>query len=536
MNTNLVYTFINNKSDIECLQLFLITLMIYCKYDRFDILVISSEELIPEIDLISENFYIQLKTTLKQSIFDYENIRQYNKLLYLEPAIIIQGDISVLFELEDMMYVLKNNGVILQWNIKDYSGSIDTEFLDTMVFVADNENPVSPEKDNKIIMNYFYGDTSISKKNRMLYHLYHILDLYNPVEANDNITFTQYAWGSGNMTYESNNLVMSTWGRGFYKCLTNKIYYMGWSHSKHISIFNDTYDRFTSITLNTMEIQERSKNNALKDTIPEPYPRDLVYHVSDKKLIYFCAFHKKEYLFLLRYLLVSIKLFSKIDKDIDFLLFTSPDFNDTVYELTKDLDINIKVKFFNFTSQHEAGCARIHIFEYENINDYSKILYLDTDILIQRDLMKVFDYLVEDKLYATKEYDIYGAGHGAYFFDFNIFDKNLPSLNSGVLLFRNSPAIRAVFHDINTHIENLKKRSTIWPGCMDQPFISFHFIKNYMCNLVTLTPLICLSEHTMPPLRESSEHIIIQFVWPIGNALHKMDRMKRYLNTLLEPK
>ena len=148
--------------------------------------------------------------------------------------------------------------------------------------------------------------------------------------------------------------------------------------------------------------------------------------------------------------------------------------------------------------------------------------------------MKLFDCLQKDTLYAKKEYDIAGTGHGALFFDFAEFPPETPSLNTGTLLFRNSPAIRMIFHDIECHMANLRKLHSLWPDCMDQSFIAYHFIKNKACDIQTLNEYICLAEHTFPPVHPSPV-IISHFIWPIGNPQHKMGRMKTHLNRLLEP-
>jgi hypothetical protein len=144
--------------------------------------------------------------------------------------------------------------------------------------------------------------------------------------------------------------------------------------------------------------------------------------------------------------------------------------------------------------------------------------------------MKVFDCLKEDKLYATKEYDIHGAGHGGYFFDFSKVDRTQDSLNSGTLLFFNSSRVRAIFKDIHKHIANLKPMNTFWPLCMDQPFLSYHFIRNSMCELESLFPLICLKGGL--PIDILPSHCIVHFIWPIGNALHKLERMRNHMITL----
>jgi lipopolysaccharide biosynthesis glycosyltransferase len=55
-------------------------------------------------------------------------------------------------------------------------------------------------------------------------------------------------------------------------------------------------------------------------------------------------------------------------------------------------------------SLFDAGCTRLNIFKYENIEKYKKILYLDTDILLNSNVNVLFDIdLSPEKLYALQE-------------------------------------------------------------------------------------------------------------------------------------
>jgi hypothetical protein len=541
MNTNLIYFQIIDKWEVEYLPLLLITLKMFTNLDKIDILIITPSDALLTIEGLFKLLYLPVKTMVQNSdvqnpISSYENIEKYEKILYLASENLIQRDLSILFdlELEDKIYISEKKGLMLHKN--NMNVEKDLLLLDKYIFISEENIPISPKDNSNIIMNYFHGETDISKKSRMMYHLDHILDIIKSSDNLNKIIYNQYTWGDGNILFDLKETLITSWGRGTYKCLNENIYYMAWAGTRHIAIFNESYNNFTSITLNDMDIKVRLLNPALKNSIPEPSQLNLQYNVGNRKLIYFCVFHKKDYLYLLKYLLASIKLFSKIEGDTDFLLFTSVEFMEIVEGIMNDFYLDIKVKFFNFTSQYEAGCARIHIFDYENINYYNKILYLDTDILIQRDISLIFDCLKEDKIYVKREFDIYGAGHGGYFFDFDKWPKDYPSLNSGTLLFMNSPAIRGVFHDIRTHIANLKNYSSIWPNCMDQSFIAYHFISRGMCDIESLNDLVCLTGEFLPKPRELSKDVILHFIWPLGNALHKMNRMKLYMNILFEPK
>jgi hypothetical protein len=273
------------------------------------------------------------------------------------------------------------------------------------------------------------------------------------------------------------------------------------------------------------------KNNSLKDTIPLLKCLDEPVLTDNKYLVYFCVFHNKDYMLLLELLLLSIKAFSpESHKSIDFLLLTSESLLSKTIEIINKINIPLHIKLMNIKSQHAAGCARLHIFDYEYINRYSKILYLDTDIIVSGELIRMFDYLQDDKIYAVKEFDVYGAGHGAYFFDLENIDKKTPSLNSGTLLFKNTSKIRSIFASINEHISAINKCNTLVPLCMDQPFIAYHLIKNNL--FVPFKDLVYLTEHFPPGISE--KFILTHFIWPIGNAMHKYGRMKDFFKRLLQ--
>jgi hypothetical protein len=157
---------------------------------------------------------------------------------------------------------------------------------------------------------------------------------------------------------------------------------------------------------------------------------------------------------------------------------------------------------------------------------------MDCDIIIQGDISKLFSLPIKEKVYAKKEYDISGEGHGGWFFDFSIFDEKKDAINSGVLLFPNCSKIRSVFNDIKIHINNTRKTSTLLPLCMDQPFIIYHLIKNDVYDNELISPYIYLAEFTQPPIVNTYDLLICHFVWPIGNVGHKMHRMIQHKNNL----
>lgn len=255
---------------------------------------------------------------------------------------------------------------------------------------------------------------------------------------------------------------------------------------------------------------------------------------ASKYLIYLGVFHNKQYIELLTLFLLSVKYFSSYDQ-IDFLILTSENFADEINSLSKFTGIPLMMKFFSFNSIDEASRSRLYIFDYENAMLYDKILYLDTDILCQGELMNIFNEPIEDKIYGMKEGTIEHEIHGGWWFDFETIDKNTVAMNGGILLFKASELMKSIFNDIREHIIDIKDSGKRFPECADQPFVNYHFIKNnkYDNKLMEKHGLIYCIDPPLPPSNKT-DVVLAHFVWPIGNAMHKLGRMKPHFSHILK--
>ena len=165
----------------------------------------------------------------------------------------------------------------------------------------------------------------------------------------------------------------------------------------------------------------------------------------NSNLVYFCLFHKNDYVELLRILMITVKLYSRTDT-IDFLVLTESKFESAVKDLSIILNIPIRIKICNGLNTVLASCyIRYSIFDYEHINNYQKILYLDTDIIVQNDLTTLFNIDIDDRIYGVPEYadkykyfTIESEWFGGSFFDFTTVDKNIKGINGGILFFKNT--------------------------------------------------------------------------------------------------
>ena len=199
-------------------------------------------------------------------------------------------------------------------------------------------------------------------------------------------------------------------------------------------------------------------------------------------LIYVSVFHNASYANLLKLLITSISVNAHFDKKTtDILILTSPTFQPLIQKELNNFDLPIYYYLLDFYTLFDAGCARLHIFEYDSICKYDKILYLDTDILINSDVNILFDLdLSFDKIYALEEGTI-GDEHGYWgkqFFDLTKeYNRAQSAFTSGILLFINGQSMKTLFHCIKSHIKEyifIQKNSI--PICLDQPFIVYNAI------------------------------------------------------------
>jgi lipopolysaccharide biosynthesis glycosyltransferase len=251
-----------------------------------------------------------------------------------------------------------------------------------------------------------------------------------------------------------------------------------------------------------------------------------------KNLLYFCVFYNNNYFKLLNLLLTSLRFFSKIDS-FDILILTNENMRAEVEELSRKLRINIKIQTFDFKTIFQAACARLFIFDYPEINNYEKLLYIDTDIIIKQDLSIFFDLQINNLLYALEQGTINSLNFGKQFFNFDNINPNTAGINSGTLLFKNCQEIRNLFSRMIGHINAYTDSKLTIPYTMDQPFINYHAISSEMYDNDLLNPYISLYEDT-DNVNNYDTSIICHFSYPIGNFNHKYDRMKSFLIKILE--
>ena len=203
-----------------------------------------------------------------------------------------------------------------------------------------------------------------------------------------------------------------------------------------------------------------------------------------KNLVYLCLFLNENYIRFLELFFGSIALFSKNSLETtDFLVITQQEFVPQIQAIGEAFGISIR-----FWIQEKpisifiSTVLRYEIFRWSDIANYSKVLYLDTDILINGELNIVFNLLENpEKLYTFREGPIsHEYWGGNEIFDFDGADKEINKdtigFCSGVMLFQANTRIASLFEMGKDYmLKKLQVPGSKIPMCYDQPYM------NYIC-------------------------------------------------------
>lgn len=241
-------------------------------------------------------------------------------------------------------------------------------------------------------------------------------------------------------------------------------------------------------------------------------------------LVYSCVFFQKSYIELIELLLKSYKLFGEPSIDTDYLVICSPSFKDEIEQLFDTLHMKGRTWCIDLHTKFEAGYSRLYVFDYPEIEQYEKIMYLDCDILITNRLERVFEIQLEDKLYALKEGVTTHEYWGGQFFENRL---NTDGFSSGILLFNNCSTMRGLFQMILNHIKSHIDNGLYIPICLDQPFIVFHAIRNSLYNNTALEKIMINNPKTF------QYELISHFPGDPGNYNRKINIMRNYMNDVM---
>jgi hypothetical protein len=243
--------------------------------------------------------------------------------------------------------------------------------------------------------------------------------------------------------------------------------------------------------------------------------------------IFCCVFYQEKYIDMFFLLLESIFIYGNLDENINILIYTSTQFMNIIKQSHL---FNEKIIFeINDTYDNiDKACkARLDLFNLPSIINYSKILYLDTDILVKDNINKVLDVCKEDLLYVLEEghltmNDNFYGGKTLFGNEINNYNDKT-AFTSGILLFNNCEKIKDLFNKINEDIVNRPNNFS----CYDQPYIVYNAFKYNLYNNKILKSFVVNNDNDI-----NSDKVIHHFPGGPGIYRHKIDAMTIFLNSL----
>jgi len=108
---------------------------------------------------------------------------------------------------------------------------------------------------------------------------------------------------------------------------------------------------------------------------------------------------------------------------------------------------------------------KLKIFDYENINKYNKIIFIDSDIIIHTNLNNIFNNITEDNILYVKRETLKIEDHRNIFFSLQLYTEeqidnfkrdNIYVFSAGQFGFLNGEQMKTHFNNINNLIINHK--------------------------------------------------------------------------------
>jgi len=242
-----------------------------------------------------------------------------------------------------------------------------------------------------------------------------------------------------------------------------------------------------------------------------------------KNLIYITTFYKTEYADMCLLLLESIKKYYNNDT-FELYIFVDNITNNIISTYLDNTKINFTYKIIKCDNIKNVVCAaayRMFIFDYIKPNTFNKILYLDTDILINKSLDDIFNITIDNKIHAVME-----GGQIPYHCLYHTseeFEKHKTNdcFSSGILLFDSS--LKQYFENVKKLFSNCITNGIQIGCCIDQPF--FNLIAHRM-NCINNK---ILSKYSRCNPLDITEQIISHFAGNVGEHESKLTKMNSFI-------
>lgn len=555
---NLIYYSVyKNANYLEMLNLSILSLLKHNSSDKFDILIITDKNTKAKIN---ELFFVSKKSPLyhitkspkdgveasinKIKIFDFNKINDYQNILYLDCDTASKSNIDGIFD------NIKSNVLYTTYSLKTKL----TELFKTMVYgfeSVDDEFVKQTLKSEQYPFNA--GQFLFKNSTRMREHFKNLNYFVSTWRG-------KYFFEQGFMNYYfcgagiTENMHLTEY-IGFlspdaiipdkFKPITHfagsplngfsKYYLMD-------SLFNSSLRKNNNSSFSDDNKGRKECLSIIHAKIKEAKEiKDKCY--GKKNLIYYSVFFDKGYIELLDLSLKSLSLTKNIN--FDLLIITDKETQKKIKTLSSLTPFVCHYHIIDTPNDGvDASKTKCNVFDFEYINDYSKILFLDTDIVAVDDISNIFDKELEpEKIYSSRPFTLTaehfkGIYHGFPWLDNKTVEEfksnNQIGFNAGQFLFSNTERMKSHFKNIRWFMRNFPSEYFF-----EQCFLNYYFAKNYSIDqglydivyvahtslerhqVFDLEPDIKLIHFTAPPLDAKTKLTYIK------NNIHRYKRKEK---------
>jgi len=246
-----------------------------------------------------------------------------------------------------------------------------------------------------------------------------------------------------------------------------------------------------------------------------------------KNLIYYTVFFDKGYVELLNKSIMSV--LENGGASFDILLITDRATKKKIER--QPFTKYIKPKYLLVAAPADgikASQNKLKVFDYDRIKRYSKILFLDCDVICLRDVDKIFkEDIHTDKLYTARNLDLTIRHHSTFPHGFDFLGEehiaemsslNQMPFNSGQFLFKASKKMREHFNNVNWFMSS-------WSGeyFFEQSFMNYYFCKAGLTDdgvLQKHVSVICTTDEVKAQVTEDT--CLAHFIAPPLDAAAKL--------------
>lgn len=181
-----------------------------------------------------------------------------------------------------------------------------------------------------------------------------------------------------------------------------------------------------------------------------------------------------------------------------------------------------------------SSANKLKIFLFDRAIKYDKIIFCDLDVIWTNNPNKIFDLVVEDKVYMSNELvDCIRPKHliSSPYFGGDILTDNEKEIINHKMIYGMNAGFFAFNHNMIPHLQNIHNsiisNPSVMNSCLEQPMINVYLYRNQLYSNA-LNSEVCHEGYNLTEYSGTALH----FAGGPGNYQQKIYSMTRFFNNL----